>query len=348
MRRGNGRRVRIALAAVLILTVAGTTETSAATEVRRRAPRPDLTVVAAGLSVRSAEEQPGGRYYIMLARTGQFTWLHRTRNVGAARAAASRTAVRFDLGRGRMFTPPAARLPVPRLAPGAAISGAGRFRVDLVPPRFKFGTYPTLVCADAGRVVAESREGNNCRRAHPIYVVPEFVTGRITGRALHPLVFPGVTLSWESRVTFGIQWFQRNSANGIFDYHWFRTGRFVRYRVSGTNSLDGCSWNGVGAYHPSFTHDSVGLSFFRPRGRFTAQLALPFDFSFTVTVSCPGGTTTTHDFSPWDWGNAFRWLDTGTTLPRFADPGWIHLKGRYVGDNPSFPVTYTWDLFGET
>ena len=317
-------------------------EATSQTEAASRSSRPDLTVTAGRVSLVDAD------YWAVRHKRVPVIWTDRTKSAGPGPAARSSSGLQFIVGPGRVIQPVAARRPVPGLAPGRSHAGEGRLRLDM--PDWKFGTYPTRVCADSGGAVAETTEANNCRRLHEIHVVPYELRGRVTGLAQFAGVFPGVTLRWESEVAFSLKGLgvdrlrsQPFGDNGVFDYYWLTTGDFVRYTVTGTNTFDGCSWNGRGAYHPSYIHDNIRVSFGRPRGFLSAQLRVRPEFHFTVKITCPQGVSRTEDFYPYEWGGGSEWFVTGPEVQRFPDPGLTRLRGGYALQGP-FPATYHWDL----
>jgi hypothetical protein len=332
----------VSVLAPAVSASARATQTDAAT----RASRPDLTVTGGRILFFDKAVHWGIRH-----RNQVIAWSDRTKNIGSAAAARSRTGLQFIVRPGKVIRPIALGRPVPRLTPAQSHAGRDGFMVDMTD--WKFGTYPTRVCADSVGAVAEANEANNCRRLHEIYVVPYDLKGRVTGHATFPSVFPGVTLRWTSDVDFSLKGLgddrlraQPVGDDGVFDYYWRRTGAFVRYTVAGTNTFDGCSWDGRGAFYPTSTHDSIRVSFGRPRGFLSAQLRVRPEYHFTVRITCPNGVSRTEDFYPSRWGGGYEWFATGTTAPRFPDPGLTRVLGEYTVEG-SFPATHHWDLVAQ-
>ena len=103
-------------------------------------------------------------------RGGRFVVTDTVVNGGgvAAGATVTRYFLSVDGARGPGDRMLEARRSVPALAPGATSSGSVAVMVPAATPR---GAYVLLACADAGGVVAESSETNNCRAAAAAVVV---------------------------------------------------------------------------------------------------------------------------------------------------------------------------------
>ena len=336
-----GRTARALVAALLAVTLVSATQA----EARPKKRKPDLVVPSGRLSVPNGTDDD---FVVGHGGTTTFAWRQVTKNKGTAKAPRSVTGVQFVVDAKHVVSPSVARARVPALGPGKSHATNGKFEM-FWDDTWDYGTYPTRICADITRKVPESKEGNGCRTTHKLWVVPFGLTGTIKGEAVQPLVFPGVTLSWEfpAGVTFEIQPHvsQPLANEGIIEYPFLDPQPDVldlRYTISGTNSLDGCTWQGSGGYEPAAEFHSIELSFFRPRGRAHAQIlvdrGLP-QFSFSATVTCPGGSVSQTEVIPSEWGRAAFWLDLGA-FTRFPDPGLTRLKGDYTDTN----ATYHWDL----
>ncbi len=324
------------------LAVAGASATPAQGKPKKR---PDLIVKSGALS------RPGlgeGEFVVGHGETAEFVWTQRTQNRGKAVAPKSKTGVQILVDARHVISPRGARVNVPKLAPGKSHATRDRFEV-FWDDTWDYGTYPTRICADVTRKVRESKEGKNCRTTHNIYVIPFGLTGTIRGEAVQPLVYPGVTLSWEfpAGVSFELDpnASHRFADEGIIEYAFHDPSPDVpdlQYTISGTNSLDGCAWQGAGAYEPATEFHTVELIFSRPSGRFHAQIlvdrGLP-QFTFSATLTCPGGNVTDVQVTPAHWGRASYWFDTGA-FTRFRDPGLSQLNGTYTDTN----ATYHWNL----
>ena len=206
-----------------------------------------------------------------------------------------------------------------------------------------YGTYPMKICADGGNRIAETNETNNCKRLHPFFVVPFLFDGRVSGTApLNTFVFPGVTLSWAGRVKLDISNGARSGNDGIFEYE--TSEALLTYRVQGTNTLNGCSWSGMGDYAPALPTDDIELSFGRRRPFYSTQNPVEYAFKFTATVTCPSGSTYEAEVSPSRNGLS-RWLDTGQFVKPFRDPGLTGLRGHHTDTTrQAGHVTYRWNL----
>jgi hypothetical protein len=336
-----GQTARALVAGLLAVTLVSATEA----EARPKKRKPDLVVSTGRLSVPGQSEDA---FVVGHGGTTTFAWKHTTRNRGKAKAGRSVTGVQFVLDAKHVVSPTDARARVPALGPGRSHATHGSFDVSW-DDTWDYGTYPTRICADITRKVPESKEGNGCRTTHQVWVVPFGLTGTIKGEAVQPLVFPGVTLSWEfpAGVTFELQPHisQPLATEGILQYPFLDPRPDVldlRYTISGTNTLNGCTWQGSGGYEPAAEFHAIELSFSRPRGSAHAQIlvdrGLP-QFSFSATVTCPGGSVSQVEVTPAEWGRAAFWLDLGA-FTRFPDPGLTRLKGDYTDTN----ATYHWDL----
>ncbi len=333
-------QVVCALAAIaLLVATAGTAPADA-----KAKKRPDLIVKAGRIAV------PGQGHLGFIAGRGgttRFTWEQTTQNKGQATAPKSRTGVQVVVDARHVVN--VARETVPQLGRGRSHASNGRFNVRW-DPTWDYGTYATRICADVTRRVAESKEGKNCRKAHTIWVVPYELTGTLSGEATQASVLPGVTLRWEfpAGVTFriddGVQPF---AGQGILNYSFLDPAPAsgvldLQYTISGTNSLDGCTWEGTGGYEPVAQFHKIELSFGRPRGLAHAQIlvdrGLP-QFHFTATVTCNGNVGQV-DVVPANWGRAAYWFDLGPTAGRFPDPGLTRLEGDHTDTN----ATYHWNL----
>jgi hypothetical protein len=297
-----------------------------------RRPRPDLIVTAGRLNLST------GNHFLFRGQTGDFVWRHHTENQGTAAAPKSRTAVKFIVGPGVLRT--IDWLAVPRLAPGKAHTGLGQFAAEFV----TMGTFPTRLCADSGSVVTESNEANNCGPLAPVYVIPRMLEGSVGGSApLNKFVFPGVTISWQGTATFRTVTPRQFDENGVFDYP--NRGVTLQYSVTGTNSLDGCSWNGSATYHaaiPPSPADRLRLQFGRTASWYVGQATNP-GFHFSATVTC-GTNSFPVDVSPQNNG-IDRWIDTGIPPRDFPDPGLTTLTLHYVNrSRPHGAITYEWNL----
>jgi hypothetical protein len=152
--------VLAALTALLLSVPTGPTAPAHA------AGKPDLVVKAVDLKARS------------VVAGSAVTVSDTTKNVGSARAGASRTA--FYLSTDQQKSRGDHRLgrrKVGRLPAGAHSTASTRLTV---PTTTKVRGYWVIVCADDGKQVPESKEGNNCRVS----------TTRLTVTAGHPGIFP--------------------------------------------------------------------------------------------------------------------------------------------------------------
>jgi hypothetical protein len=115
--------------------------------------------------------------------------------------------------------------------------------------------------------------------------------------------------------------------------------RDVHYTISGTNALDGCSWQGSGGYEPSQVLDDVSVNFpHRGLGNLDALLFTDSGFHFPATATCSGQSDEV-DVSPSNWGLAVDWFNNGE-LRRFPNPGLTNVVRSYRSGN----TTWTWDL----
>jgi hypothetical protein len=262
-----------------------------------------------------------------------------------ATAHKSRTGLRFLIGNGVTLQPPGARLPVSSLAPSSSDAGHGTFEI-FWDDTWDYGTYPTRICADTAKVIAESKEGNNCKKTHEIYVIPYGLHGSINGSSVKPLALPGVTLSWgfPAGVTFQLQpYFSEPLANeGWLDYPFLDPQPDVPdlgYTISGTNTLDGCSWEGGGGYEPSQLFDYIEMRFGQGAATYyVSPRVVDSAFHFPATVTC-SGVSNLVDVYPADWGTAAWWFKIGTSRA-FPDPGLTRLEGTYTDEN----TTWSWEL----
>jgi hypothetical protein len=332
-----GRPALVMLGASLALTTLAGTSAAHATS---RSPKPNLVVKAGRLSVPTA---PDTGFAVNRRDTTVFAWNQRTKNIGTAPARKSRTALEIRLAPRIWDTPGGAFLRVPGLAPKKSSADNGAFNMHWG-DTWEYGTHPTRICADADQVVKnESRESDNCRKTHEIYVVPFSIAGNVTGSS-HQDADPGVTLSWTASVSFALQsQFPEPFANhGIIDYHVFDKVlgmKQVVYTISGTER-NGCSLNGSGTYQPNPASDDrqfIRLSFGPGTASYFAQILVDPDFSFAATETCLGGLQTLI-IDPRTWGGA-AWFDT--RVPQsFPDPGLTDLTGSSADAN----ATWTWDL----
>jgi hypothetical protein len=96
-----------------------------------------------------------------IARGMTITFQDKAKNRGTAPARSSTTGYYLSLDRVRNTNDrPVGARAVPRLPAGKTSTGT---RSMTIPASTPLGKYFVLACADRGKVVAESREGNNCR-----------------------------------------------------------------------------------------------------------------------------------------------------------------------------------------
>ena len=324
----------------MTLAVAGASATPAEGKPKKR---PDLIVKSGAFSRPGVGEV---EFVVGHGETAEYVWTQRTQNRGKAVAPRSKTGVQILVDARHVISPRDARVNVPRLAPGKSHATRDRFEV-FWDHTWDYGTYPTRICADVTRKVRESKEGKNCRTTHNIYVIPFGLTGTISGEAVQPLVYPGVTLSWSSRQASrsnSTRTHSRSADEGIIGYA-FRDPvpdvPDLQYTISGTNSLDGCAWQGAGGYEPATEFHTVELIFSRPSGRFHAQILVDraSPSSPSPRPSPVPAAVTDVQVTPAHWGRASYWFDTGA-FTRFRDPGLSQLNGAYTDTN----ATYHWNL----
>lgn len=294
--------------------------------------RPDLVVTKSALQLRG-----GGSWTTQLA-TRTFTWRHRTKNVGGARAKKSRTGVAFFVRPGTSTEPSGASLRVPPLAPGEAHADRGRFSVDF--SDWDYGTYRTKVCADVRDRVTERDDGNNCQPTGKFYVAPLQLSGRVEGKATWaPL--PGFVqaISWGGTVGFDLSNGAPSGDKGVFDYHYY-TGK-IAFGYAWEDANSGCKATGSAVYTPSESA-TVRLVFGTDPGYRVLSASFAPSFRVPLTVTCPMTPPTTSPVAPFGGGSA-PWLATGSTSP-FPDPGLSAISGTFQLVATTAPVTYTWNL----
>jgi hypothetical protein len=296
-------------------------------------PRPDLVI-------RAGDTRGSDRVLLSLT-SERIAWYHRTKNIGDARPGRqSKTAILFVGPGGVAQSPSGGRLTVPRLRPGRSNTGNGV--VDVNAADFEFGTYPTLICADAFHRVTESKEGNNCKRIGPTYVIPRRLTGTVRGN--HPL-WPGgsVKVTWTSDLTYDFSHWNFGSGEGLIVDYQFGAGvdPQVTFKVEGTDDV-GCTWSGSKAYEPPV--QGIRLQF-GPHHRYKAEDFVSSTFHFDLTRTC-NGMPATIDFYPASQ-LLTKWLDTHGWR-KFQDPGLEALRGTYIDNvTTTKPITYSWNLAAE-
>jgi hypothetical protein len=96
-----------------------------------------------------------------IARGMTISLQDKAKNRGTAAARSSTTGYYLSVDRARSQNDRSlGGRAVPRLRPGISSNGG---RVSTIPATLPLGKYFVLACADRGKVVSESREGNNCR-----------------------------------------------------------------------------------------------------------------------------------------------------------------------------------------
>jgi hypothetical protein len=298
-----------------------------------QAHRPDLVVASGHLT---AFNGPFATPFTLRNTPVKFKWKVRTKNAGTAVSKTSKSAAVFIERPGVSSSPDTARVKVPKLAPGQSSLGKGKFQL-VFDDTWEYGAYRKAICADFPDGVHESKEGNNCRKLDWLYVVPFELKGTVSGSAA---IFPGVTESWQGTVTFELLNVPF-AADGVYNYN--PDVGSLTYTVAGTNSLDGCTWSGMGEFGAASDLNLVGLMFGEKQGSYHAQDGLDSTFSFPVTVTC-SGTPSQVDHHPYFSGLTY-WLNMGTIPITFPAVGLKQLKGTFTDPTrPQGPVTYSWDL----
>ncbi|HEY7283396.1 MAG TPA: hypothetical protein VID47_17595 [Actinomycetota bacterium] len=168
------------------------------------------------------------------------------------------------------------------------------------------------------------------------------MSGTVSGSQTYPGA-PGVKETWTGSVGFDYPPSPSGGAVGVFGYH-VTPSATSNYSVQGTNA-EGCTYSGGGQYMPSGPHDSLGLSFGRGFAAYHAQISVSPNFTYQVTIACPGGTSQVDHTPYWCAG---RWMDTGGGVRRFPDPGLTRIKGNSTDDSCTYgPVHYSWDLIAD-
>jgi hypothetical protein len=325
----------IAIAALVVLAPA----TVAAAP--HRAGKPDLVVTAGDFArVTGAMKQLN---WFFRGRQYDLTWMAKTKNAGSVAAAGSQTGVFVKLGNGTWTRLDS--LPVPRVPAAHTVQGKDTFHKSFAPGAWKYGTYPIRICADVGKVVAETNEANNCRvLSFSAYLIPYSITGTVSGTGPYLNSFyPNVKTSWDSgTLIFNLFVSPRFGNDGVIDYPLCRVDcdPFLHFESTGTDSS--CSYSGSGDYTGFREFDGISLSFGRGFANYHAQDFVDWpNFSYDVTVVCPGNTSTV-DYSPNQCG-AY-WFNTGGTIP-FSDPGLTNIGGsRQSTTECSDGVVMQWDF----
>jgi hypothetical protein len=290
--------------------------------------RPDLVVTAGHVGLKN--------FWFFRGDRVKFVWRHRTKNEGKARSRRTPTGFRFLAASGKPF--PGDDLAVSALARGHSETGVGSFK-EHFDELWEYGTYSMRICADVHDRVDESDEHNNCKRLHRIFVYPGIFEGSVSGRGvLDDEAFPGITMSWQGNVEFGSR---PDSASDDGLMHYEVIAGSVTYKLEGTDDL-GCTWTGSGTYHPTAWPAILQLAFGRVP-HYSARDIVKDDYSFTVTMNCPGHQPGHSEISPSLYGFP-RWLDTGPMVRALNDPGVVRLHGRYTDQRAHGHTTFHWNL----
>ena len=219
-------------------------------------------------------------------------------------------------------------------------------------PTWDYGTYATRICADVTRRV-RGVEGGEERPEGPHHLgrSRSGSPARLSGEA-HPSVSPAwrdPALAVPSRRHLphrrrrstvcragdpDYSFLDPAPASGVLD---------LQYTISGTNSLDGCTWEGTGGYEPAAEFHKVGSSFRPPKGsraRPDPRRPRPPAVPLHRNRTCPTATSATVDVVPANWGAPPTGSTSDRRAGRFPDPGLTRLEGdrhRHQRDLPLEP-----------
>lgn len=268
----------------------------------------------------------------VLRNVGQpLRWRDRTKNIGAARARRSKTALRIR--RAEWTTPTGAYRSVPSLLPRRSNGGPGGTRYDFDPGAWLYGTHQVAICADATRRVAERRERNNCKTMpEPLYVVPRFISGSVSGSHTYA-GRTGVTETWVGTVTFeGFDY--TNGGNGYFGF--VPTGGSVTYTLQGTDQFN-CVWTGGGTVQVPTGESGGGFTLvFGPGSYYTGSGLIGSGWGYTATETCPSNTYVHPAWGP------LNPLYLNMLSPSLDDPSSGSLAGSFT--EMSGRTTWNWNL----
>jgi hypothetical protein len=286
---------------------------------------PDLVVSSGNVELAIQEGN------IAFREPTDFIWSHTTKNIGSA-AARKKTNTEIEINEKRPT--PGGLLLVKPLARGASDDGDGAFSVNF--RTWKFGSYPTRICADAFDAVPESNESNNCQFIRPVHVVPRRLKGRITAE-LDPKPPNTIKHTWSADVVLeGKRFVDANVA--LIEYAF--KDLVVNYKVQGRTS-GGCRQFGQTVDLPGTPNkpQTITLRFGLSVGGYSAR-NLPFSEGFTVpiTITCPDSPPITIQVPP-----QYPWFSTRGSK-EFPNPGLERLKGTYTVDTAGGKLTETWNL----
>ncbi len=161
--------------------------------------------------------------------------------------------------------------------------------------RDPLGTYEAIFCADAGNVVKESNERNNCvapgGTLRRLFLGKRHWTGTVTGTGAVGQEPTSAHEDWSS--SDAELEFERTEGSGVFFYRFNGT---VSWTMQAGSDSHGCSYSGGGS-------DSIqggpGNGVFELNyydDEYTGILYSDLDDTYPVTIQCP--TETTNDLGP--------------------------------------------------
>jgi hypothetical protein len=256
----------------------------------------------------------------------ELTWEAKIKNIGTKAAAASNASI-FVKRDGGWWHLHGGRLP--RIPAGQARNIKLSFEKTFGPSAWAFGKYPLRICADTFHEIAESNEGNNCRKltATPLYTIPGTFDGTVSGDSSPPE-------AWGGSIHLDLTEYGVGPTEGQFFYTVDQQSELL-YVDQG--SYFDCTVSGKGHISPLHNEnlgDTLEMDF--RTGKYDLYDRLPFasTFPYPVNVTCP-------DIEPGVFPGPLvtdEWVRSDVTT--FTNPGFTALAGQWI----VIDISYSWNL----